>query len=120
MRSDREKALGQLSTVIDRNNKLEMHQAVLSTQLAQIKEDCQVSRSQVLSYKKQVDFYKRELEDERKRAQVLQERIDTLDGLQEELSRLKAEVNLVRVWLATIQWYRWYPFKIYLSTRISD
>ena len=91
--------------MIDRNNELEMHQAVLSMQLAQTEEDCQVSRSQVLAYKKQVDFYKRELEDERRRAQVLLEKIDTLDGLQEELSRQKTEVNLVRVWSATIQWW---------------
>ena len=99
-----------MSTIIDRNNELEMHKAVLSMQLAKIEEDCQVSRSQELAYKKQVDFYKRELEDERRRAQVLLERIDTLDGLQEELSKQRAEVNLVRVWSTTIQWCGWYDF----------
>ena len=81
--------------MVDRNYELETNQAVLSTKLAQIEEDYQISRSQVLAYKEQIDFHKRELEDERRRAQVLQEKIDTLDGLQEELSRLKAEVNLL-------------------------
>ena len=71
--------------MVDRNYELETNQAVLSTKLAQIEEDYQISRSQVLAYKKQVDFYKRELEDERRRAQVLQEKIQ---GHEQERDRV--------------------------------
>ena len=84
-----------MSTEEDKNHELQINQAVLSTKLEQIKEDYQTLRSRVLAYKEQVDFQNKQLEDERRRAQGLQERIDTL----------KAEVNLVRVWSTTIQWW---------------
>ena len=84
-----------------RNNELEQMQAVSSTQLAQVMEDHQITASQVLAYKKQVDSCKRELEDERRRAQLLQERIDALNGLQEEMSRLRAEVHSASVFMST-------------------
>ena len=58
-----------------------------------MEEDYMISQSQVLAYKKQVDFCKKELEDESRRAQLLQARIDTLNGLQEEMCRLRAEVH---------------------------
>ena len=84
-----------------KNKALKQHLSLtadIQQRLAQIEEDYQVSQSQIRAYKKQVDTCKKELEDERRRAQLLQERIDVLNGLQEEMSRLRAEVHSVSVW----------------------
>ena len=46
--------------------------------LEQLQEDFQISQSQIVAYKKQLDVCKKELEEERRRGQVLQDNIKSL------------------------------------------
>ena len=46
--------------------------------LEQLQEDFQISQSQIVAYKKQLDACKKELEEERRRGLVLQESIESL------------------------------------------
>ena len=50
-------------------------------------EDYRISQSQIIAYKKQLDACKKELEEERRRGHVMQERIDALN-IQEQMSKL--------------------------------
>ena len=58
-------------------------------------EEFQISQSQIIAYKKQLDACKKELEEERRRGHVMQERIDTLNAIQEQATMLEAEVCFV-------------------------
>ena len=60
--------------------------------LEQLQEDFQISQSQIVAYKKQLDACKKELEEERRRGQVMQDRIVALSALQEQIIKLTAEV----------------------------
>ena len=55
----------------------------------QLQEDYQISQSQIIAYKKQMDIGKKELEEERKRVEQRQTRIDVLNS---QLSKLTTEV----------------------------
>ena len=56
--------------------------------LEQLQEDFQISQSQIIAYKKQLDACKKELDDARRRGLVLQERIDTLNAIEEQVIKL--------------------------------
>ena len=60
--------------------------------LEQLQEDFQISQSQIIAYKKQLDACKKELDEARRRGLVLQERIDTLNAIEEQVIKL---ANLV-------------------------
>ena len=62
--------------------------------LEQLHEDYQISQSQIIAYKKQLDACKKELEEERRRGQVMQERIYTLNAIQEQATMLQVEVHV--------------------------
>ena len=50
-------------------------------------EDYQISQSQIIAYKKQLDACKKELEEERRRGLVMQDKIDALN-IQEQMNKL--------------------------------
>ena len=60
--------------------------------LEQLQEEFQISQSQIIAYKKQLDACKKELDEERRRGQVMQDRMDMLNTLQTQISNLTAEV----------------------------
>ena len=80
------------SAVMIKNLKTEIQN--LKTGASATAEDYQISQSQIIAYKKQLDACKKELEEERRRGQVMQDRIDTLNAIQEEATMLKAEVHV--------------------------
>ena len=53
--------------------------------LEQLQEDFQISQSQIIAYKKQLDACKKDLEEERRQGQVMQDRIDDLQELTTEV-----------------------------------
>ena len=61
-------------------------------EIEQLQEDNQIWQSQIIAYKKLLDACKKELEEERRRGQVMQDRIGALNALQEQDAKLKAEV----------------------------
>ena len=79
-RSDKENVLTQMK--------------VLREQSTATAEDYQISQSQIIAYKKQLDACKKELEEERRKCQVMQDRIDVLNAIQEQATILEAEVCL--------------------------
>ena len=95
-RKDREKTHAQMeeqreqSAVMIKDLRTEIQN--LKTGASATAEDFQISQSQIIAYKKQLDACKKELEDERRRGQVMQGRIDALNALQEQMNTLKAEV----------------------------
>ena len=97
-RRDREKIHAQMeehreqSAVMIKDLRTEIQN--LKTGASATAEDFQISQSQIIAYKKQLDACKKELEEERRRGQVMQERIDTLNAIQEEATLLKAEVHV--------------------------
>ena len=100
-RKDREAMHDQLQELKEKSsaiiNRLETaNQALLKKcnpqKLEKLEEDYQISQSQIIAYKKQLDACKKELEEERRRGQVMQERMDMLNAKQEWMSRLAAEV----------------------------
>ena len=100
-RKDREAMNDQLGELKEKSamiiNRLETaNQALLKKcnpqTLEQLQEDYQVSQSQIIAYKKQLDACKKELDEERNKGQMMQGRIDTLNDLQEQIIRLTAEV----------------------------
>ena len=60
--------------------------------LEQLQEEFQISQSQIIAYKKQLDACKKELEEERNKCQMMQDRIVKLNALQAQISNLTAEV----------------------------
>ena len=52
-------------------------------------EDYQISQSQIIAYKKQLDACKKELDKERSNGQVMQ---DKIDAVQEQMIKLTTEV----------------------------
>ena len=53
-------------------------------EIQHLREEIAIIFSQTEAYKKQLDACKKELDEERERGQVMQDRIETLDALQEE------------------------------------
>ena len=83
-------------------NRLETEVKDLKTEIKNLKagatvtaEDFQLSQSQIIAYKKQLDACKKELDEERRRGHVMQDRIDALNGFQEQATLLEAEVCFV-------------------------
>ena len=100
-RKDREAMHDQMQEMKEKSsaiiNRLETaNQALLkkcnSQSLEQLQEDYQISQSQIIAYKKQLDACKKELEEERNKGQVMQGRIDSLNALQAQVNQLTAEV----------------------------
>ena len=100
-RKDREAMNDQLQELKEKSsaiiNRLETaNQALLkkynSQKLEKLEEDYQISQSQIIAYKKQLDACKKELEEERRRGQVMQDRIEALNTLQAQVNKLTAEV----------------------------
>ena len=58
----------------------------------QLQEDYQISQCQLIAYKKQLDTCKKELDEERNKGQVMQDKIDALNALPAQMNRLTAEV----------------------------
>ena len=97
-RKDREAFHGQLEAFREKSE-VEIHTLQLElrkklVEIEQLHEDYQVSQSQIIAYKKQLDASKKELEEERRRGQVMQDRINALSVLQEQNTKLKAKVHV--------------------------
>ena len=64
----------------------------------QLQEDYQISQSQIIAYKKQMDIGKKELEEERKKVEqnqsIIQQKQSKIDGLNSQLRLLSTEVWL--------------------------
>ena len=76
----------------------------LKTGASATAEDFQISQSQIVAYKKQLDACKKELEEKRRRGLVMQDRIDTLNATQDEANILKAEVCLCMYLPLIVAW----------------
>ena len=96
-RKDREAMNDQLQQLKEKSstiiNRLETaNQALLKKcnpqALELLQEDYQISQSQIIAYKKQLDACKKELEEERRRGLMMQYRIDTLNEHQEQMIKL--------------------------------
>ena len=103
-RKDREAMDDQLQELKEKSstiiNRLETaNQALLKKcnpqRLEQLQEDYQISQSQIIAYKKQLDACKKELEEERRRGLMMLDRINRLNAVQEEVHKLTAEVYLM-------------------------
>ena len=100
-RKDREAMNDQMQEMKEKSssiiNRLETaNQALLkkcnSQSLEQLQEDYQISQSQIIAYKKQLDACKKELDEEKSKGQMMQGRINALSGLQAQVNQLTAEV----------------------------
>ena len=110
-RKDRESSHGKLSDIKDQSaahvNRLESRIRELEKEKAgkataadraflQLQEDYQISQSQIIAYKKQMDIGKKELEVERKRLEEerveVEKRQSRIDGLNSQLRLLSTEV----------------------------
>ena len=108
-RKDREAMNDQLQEVKEKSSKIvcrleTANQALVkkcnSQKLEQLQEDYQISQSQIIAYKKQLDACKKELDEERNKSQAMQDRIDALNGLQEQMIKLTAEVMYIAMHLS--------------------
>ena len=61
-------------------------------EIEQLQEEIMTSNSQIAAYEKQLDDYEMELNEWRRRGQVMQDRIDALDALQEQYTKPIIEV----------------------------
>ena len=88
-RKDREAIHGQLETF---REKSEVKLRKKLVEIERLQEEYQISQSQIIAYKKQLDACKNELDEERRRGQVMQDRNDALNAHQEQNIKLKTEV----------------------------
>ena len=65
---------------------------VLLQALEQLQEDYQISQSQIIAYKKQLDACKKELNEEKNKGQIMQGMIDSLNDHQEQMIKVTDEV----------------------------
>ena len=93
-RKDREAMNDQLEELKEKStiiNRLETANKTLvkcnPQTLEQLQEDYQISQSQIILYKKQLDACKKELGEERNKGQMMQGRIDALSALLEKIDK---------------------------------
>ena len=72
----------------------------------QLQEDYQISQSQIIAYKKQMDIGKRELEEERKKVEqklkIIEQKQTSIDGLNNQLRLLSNEVCWIFIFVSLI------------------
>ena len=109
-RKDRESAHGKLTDLKDQSaakvnrlksriRDLEKEKADRATVAYQLQEDYQISQSQIIAYKKQIDIGKRELEEERKKVEdermEVEQKQTTIERKQTSIDRLNNQLRLL-------------------------
>ena len=78
---------------------LDREKATTMDRSQQLQEDYQISQSQIIAYKKQMDISKKELEEEKKKVEEEKKRVEekqlSIDGLNSQLRLLSHEVTAV-------------------------